>query len=154
MHVWFNQYFHIWDCMRTSPATYHLQKNYLLHINVISPPQIGLAIRGITQWQTGTPLIIRIHNGETNIIWIKTATRIYLVLFVLSCVRKTRNDSSDTWCWRNLAGVDHNQKFHDHVIDFAATTLNNEHILSTNRLTNLDATSVQANHYTDLHDKT
>jgi len=80
--------------------------------------------------------------------------QIYLVLFVLSCIWKTRNDSSHARRRRNLARVDHNEKFHDHVVHFTAATLNDEHVFSTNGLTNLYTTSMHANHNATLHSKT
>lgn len=71
----------------------------------------------------------------------------HLVLLVLSCIWKAGNNGSDSSCWCNLAGIDHNEKFHDHVVYLPATTLNDKHIFSTNRLSDLYTTSIHNNHW-------
>ena len=62
----------------------------------------------------------------------------YFVFLVLSCIWKTRNNSSNSYSWGNLAGIDHNQQFHEHIINLTAACLNNVNIFSTYRLTNLN----------------
>ena len=42
-------------------------------------------------------------------------------------------------CRCDLAGVDHDEKLHQVVIDFAAARLNNVNVLTSDRLANLDA---------------
>lgn len=54
----------------------------------------------------------------------------YFVLFVLSGVRKDRNDGSDSSSRGYLASVDHNEQFHDVVVYLTTTTLNDEHVFA------------------------
>jgi len=63
----------------------------------------------------------------------------YFILFVLSSVGKDWNDGSDTSGRGYLASVDHNEQFHDVVIDLTTATLNDKHIFATHRFANLHA---------------
>jgi len=67
--------------------------------------------------------------------------RCYLVLLVLPCVWKARNDSGDAGSGCNLARIDHDEQFHYHVVYLTAATLNYEHVLT-------------ANGFTDFHTET
>jgi len=70
----------------------------------------------------------------------------YLIFFVLSSIRKARYNGSHSRRWCNLACIDHDEKFHYHVVYFSTTTLYDEYILSANRLTNLYTTAKQTPH--------
>lgn len=67
----------------------------------------------------------------------------YLVLFVLSCIWKAWNNGCDTWCRCDLTGINHNQHFHEIIIDFTRTRLNDVNIFATNRFANFNATKKQ-----------
>ena len=56
----------------------------------------------------------------------------YLVLFVLPRVGEARNDCcySRSTCY--FTSIDHNQEFHEVIINFPAPTLDNVDILSSN----------------------
>ena len=56
----------------------------------------------------------------------------YLILFVLSCVGKTRNDCRNSACRSNFARIYHNKKFHESIIYFPTATLHDVNILPSN----------------------
>ena len=49
-------------------------------------------------------------------------------------VREAGNDGGDFVSAGDLTGVDHNEKFHQIVVDFAASRLNDIHVFTTNGL--------------------
>jgi len=55
------------------------------------------------------------------------------IFFILSCVRETRNDSSDPSSGGRPTSIDHDEKFHQVVVDTVRTRLHNENILIPNR---------------------
>jgi len=63
---------------------------------------------------------------------------VYLVLLVLSGVGEARNDSCDADGRGDLAGVDHDEQLHQHIIYLAAPSLDNVHILSSHWLSYLN----------------
>lgn len=63
----------------------------------------------------------------------------YLVLFVLSSIRKTRDHGSHPGRRCDLTGVDHDEKLHEVVVDFSTATLDDIDIFAPHALTDLDA---------------
>lgn len=61
-----------------------------------------------------------------------------LVLLVLASIGEARNDGSDAAGRGSLAGIDHDQELHEVVVDLAASGLDNEDILVTDRLSDGD----------------
>lgn len=66
----------------------------------------------------------------------------YLVLFVLSSVRETRNYGCHSGGRCDLAGVYHDEQLHQVIVDFAAAALYDVDIFSSNRLADLDTLKV------------
>ena len=71
--------------------------------------------------------------------------RTYLVLLILTRVRKTRNNCRNATRWRYLTSVDHNQEFHQVVVHFPAARLHNVHVLPTDGLANFNAAQYNNN---------
>jgi hypothetical protein len=63
----------------------------------------------------------------------------YLVLLVLSRVREAGNDGCDPLGGSDLTGVDHNQEFHEIVVHFSATALNDVNVFSSHGFADLYA---------------
>lgn len=63
----------------------------------------------------------------------------YLVLFVLPGVRKAGDDGGDAGRGGDLAGVDHDQQFHQVVVNLTTAALHNVHILATHAFPDLHA---------------
>ena len=61
-----------------------------------------------------------------------------LILFVLSGVRKTRDNCRDTGSRCNLAGIDHNQQLHQVIIDVSTSTLYDVNIFTAYTLADLN----------------
>lgn len=70
----------------------------------------------------------------------------YLVLFVLSSVRETRNYGGHSSGGRDLAGVDHDEQLHQVIVDFAATALYDVDIFPSNRFADLDTLEIENEH--------
>ena len=66
-----------------------------------------------------------------------------LVLLVLACVREAGDDSGDPDRRGYLTSVDHDEQFHQVIIDLPGPTLDDVDILSADRLTNLNAACVK-----------
>jgi len=73
----------------------------------------------------------------------------HLVLLVLPGVRKARNDGRDPGCGGDLAGVDHDQQLHDHVVDLAASALHDEDVVASDGFSDLDAKGENQRHETE-----
>ena len=58
---------------------------------------------------------------------------------VLPCIREAWNNCGNPACWNNLAGINHDQKLHQIVTDFATATLHYVDILSLHTLANFHA---------------
>lgn len=63
----------------------------------------------------------------------------YLIFFVLSSVWEAWNHSSNSRCRSNFASVNHNQKFHQVIVDFTRARLNNVNIFPSNWFPDFDA---------------
>ena len=61
------------------------------------------------------------------------------VLFVLPCVWVQWYDSSDPAGWGDFAGVDHDEKLHEVVVDSAAPTLDDVDVGSPDALPDLNS---------------
>ena len=59
-----------------------------------------------------------------------------LVFFVLPGIGKQRNDSSDSLCARNLAGMNHDAELHKSCVDSTTTGVDDIHIILAHRLLN------------------
>ena len=54
-------------------------------------------------------------------------------------LRVTGDDGRNAFRRRNLAGVDHDEQFHEVVVHLATARLDDVHVLATHRFANLDA---------------
>lgn len=61
----------------------------------------------------------------------------HLVLLVLASVREARDDGGHSAGGGNLAGVDHDQQLHQHVVDLPTAALHDVHIFPTHGLSHL-----------------
>lgn len=83
--------------------------------------------------------------------WLSKHIQFYLILFVLSGVRKTWNHSCYTRGWCDFTCIYHNQQFHQIVVYFARSRLHDVHIFAANRLANFNAANKkQINHIRDV----
>lgn len=62
-----------------------------------------------------------------------------LVLLILSCIWEKRDDSRYAFSTCNLAGMDHDTKFHEGCVDCSASSIDNVHIVLANALCDADA---------------
>lgn len=91
-------------------------------------------------------------NGEYLRAYLWTLTKktrqclSHLILLVLASVRKTGDDSCDPTGRRNLAGIDHDQQLHQHVVNLLTPALYNEYILTPDRLAYFNAVNTVKKH--------
>jgi len=57
-----------------------------------------------------------------------------LVLFILSSVREARNDGRNPSCGSGTTRINHDEQFHEGVVDVIGPRLNNKDVLVPNRL--------------------
>lgn len=69
----------------------------------------------------------------------ETCAGVYLVLFVLPGVGEAGDDGGDAGRGGDLAGVYHDKKLHEVVVNFAAAALHDVDILASHALPDLDA---------------